>query len=1168
MAYRCLINAVLILFLYSFTTIVVASAEKKANTHDNANKFVNDGFPIGIWKSTKGELLEDLDLTSLSIYSYKSGLVLMEQHELDGKHELYSVKESDRHATPHLNDYYLDNKELSFQIKSDNKILLYENDSVTVLRRTRTPKPNIENFVGIWESEYEGEIYTLSIDESFNVVCKDEDTIICNAKIIYDPGAGFLLKDTLYSRHYVNPIKLINKKQLALFAQSDEFTTFTQVNNQPQTTVLIDENGNPVTIDKLTINTHYSELMVETTLDIIFTNPNKSSNEVAFKLPLPSEAIVIGYSLDINGVMIPSSAIEKEQARRAFEQIQARGVDPAIADISTNNQFSTEIFPVDYQQQRRISITYIEPIKYDKKKRALYSFPLHKIGLANKVKLEVSGEKKNANVKGLKGLWSKDSKEHLWTYQAEAHNYLAKKAITIKLSQNSKPDQAIKTDISQAQDGDYYLTATGKLPKPPSDKPVKKVVIAWDNSLSMRPYHQHYLSLMKEYFKRLNGVDLNVFTFAESINKINVENNNRKQIIQQISSIEYDSASNFENLNAILKHEADYFVLFSDGIATINTGSTEKNEQTIFSIAPPDADINIPLLKFISTNGNYFQLTKKNKARVAKAIGKSITKINVNAVSDNIDEIAISRPYGFNSNFIISAKLKNTESGSIKLQFSNGETQTINIDPSIIRKNEEGKYLWTQSTLQPLLAQPKKNRTVITELGKKYKIATPFTSLIVLEEFSDYVEYGIRPPSEIEGHEDYDADRAYVLEEQKLDQETANDNLLEAWQDRLTWWQDPIAAFKLREELRRQEEERIRQYRERLLKQRQARLNQQAGSNAQAPSYSDEGEAGLEEAIVVTGIRSSIPPDQSISIEPWSPDTPYMKVILKASQDKQYETYLDQRETYQTQVSFYMDVAKHFFEQGRNKLGAKIVLNILELMPNSVTMQRTVAYVLLQYQQYQLAISVLEKVDQTYSFQAASKRDLARAWEGLARKTGLTEDYANAIRYYFEAATKVDDDPEGLPVIALTEMNHLLSDAKTAGVNANWIPETFLGNQSYDVRALLSWSNNQTDVDLHVLDPNGDNIYYSNPFSKIGGFLPYDNTSGFGPEVFLLKDGTPGSFKISAKYYSDNSAEAFGPVTLILDLYLNYGKENQQHKTTSIQINKEKQEIDVGEINF
>eukprot|EP00957_Ditylum_brightwellii_P014311 1077367-Ditylum_brightwellii.AAC.1 len=52
----------------------------------------------------------------------------------------------------------------------------------------------------------------------------------------------------------------------------------------------------------------------------------------------------------------------------------------------------------------------------------------------------------------------------------------------------------------------------------------------------------------------------------------------------------------------------------------------------------------------------------------------------------------------------------------------------------------------------------------------------------------------------------------------------------------------------------------------------------------------------------------------------------------------------------------------------------------------------------------------------------------------------------------------------------------------------------------------LGWDTDNTDIDLHVKEPSGNEIYYGNRESDIGGNLSRDFTKGYGPEVYILKD--------------------------------------------------------------
>jgi len=114
----------------------------------------------------------------------------------------------------------------------------------------------------------------------------------------------------------------------------------------------------------------------------------------------------------------------------------------------------------------------------------------------------------------------------------------------------------------------------------------------------------------------------------------------------------------------------------------------------------------------------------------------------------------------------------------------------------------------------------------------------------------------------------------------------------------------------------------------------------------------------------------------------------------------------------------------------------------------------------------------------------------------------------------------------------------------------------------------MTWDTDLTDIDLHVVEPNGEKANFSNNLTKMGGLVSRDFTRGYGPEEYLIRNSEKGLYKIKTDYYSNNSSSAIGPVTVQLDIYTNYGRENEQHKTTTIQLSKSKKEIEIGEIRF
>ena len=69
-----------------------------------------------------------------------------------------------------------------------------------------------------------------------------------------------------------------------------------------------------------------------------------------------------------------------------------------------------------------------------------------------------------------------------------------------------------------------------------------------------------------------------------------------------------------------------------------------------------------------------------------------------------------------------------------------------------------------------------------------------------------------------------------------------------------------------------------------------------------------------------------------------------------------------------------------------------------------------------------------------------------------------------------------------------------------------WLAEATLLGGYGDIQITLAWDNT-ADLDLHVVDPNGEEIYWSHAYSSSGGYLDYDNIEGYGPENVFWEDG-------------------------------------------------------------
>ena len=77
-----------------------------------------------------------------------------------------------------------------------------------------------------------------------------------------------------------------------------------------------------------------------------------------------------------------------------------------------------------------------------------------------------------------------------------------------------------------------------------------------------------------------------------------------------------------------------------------------------------------------------------------------------------------------------------------------------------------------------------------------------------------------------------------------------------------------------------------------------------------------------------------------------------------------------------------------------------------------------------------------------------------------------------------------------------------------------------------DVQITLRWTNT-ADLDLHVLDPNGEEIYWDNDYSSSGGRLDVDDINGYGPEnIYWPKNEAPnGNYEVHVHHYPWTDSE-------------------------------------------
>jgi len=323
-----------------------------------------------------------------------------------------------------------------------------------------------------------------------------------------------------------------------------------------------------------------------------------------------------------------------------------------------------------------------------------------------------------------------------------------------------------------------------------------------------------------------------------------------------------------------------------------------------------------------------------------------------------------------------------------------------------------------------------------------------------------------------------------------------------------------------------------------------------------------------------------------IAIKAWDPKTPYMK-DLKAAKDatEAYAIYLKNRAEYGESPAFYLDCADHFAKTD-SALGLQVLSNIAELELENPELLRVLGHRLVQQGQYDLAIGIFEDVKEMKPEEPQSYRDLALALirrgdeahrtiyeTAMERETGLRvlskvkADYARALELLNEVVLGEWDRFEEIEIIALMEANRIIPRAKAIGVEIP-IDKRLIKLLECDIRISMTWHADLTDIDLHVIEPSTEEAYYSHNRTTIGGLVSRDFTQGYGPEEYMVRRAMNGMYTIKAKYYGSQSTKLLGDVTIQLDIFTNYGRENEQRQSITRRLKKVDEMIEIGKIEF
>lgn len=977
-----------------------------------------------------------------------------------------------------------------------------------------------------------------------------------------------------------------------------------------------DNNEQSLKIKKLNIDVKVIGNLAITTMDMTFTNdfPENKQYEGTLIFPIADGQSINRLAMDFHGIMREGVVVEKEKGRVVFEDIERKKVDPALLEKTTSNNYKLRVYPIVSKQEKHIIIAYEQILKSDEYSMTYnlplnYNYNIEDFSLTANVYSEypVNNSKTN-QIDEIK--FNKES--NAYTTAVNFKNYLANEmfGFTMPLPEDSREV------ITETIDGENYFSINRNIELPQDIYlEADKITILWDcsHSSQYRNFEKEF-KLLQEYFNQNKNCEVELITFnykIKSKENFTIYNSNINELKAKLEKVKYDGGSNFDCIN-IANTSADAVLLFSDGISSIGNSKPVTSKAPVYAVTSTMMN-NAPYLYELSlrSGGNYINLLSNEDDKAAKLLtNKSYRLISVEYNPIEISEIYPKSTANLLEGLAIAGKM-NGNYAELTLNYGYGNNISKSEKITINKQNDDVKTgilgrIWAKKKLDELQINKKVNKDEILQIGKAYNIVTDETSLIILENANDYVRYGIEAPKNDEKlYKEYQKQKDYY--DKNMDRELPNNKeyninaLIKEFSDRKTWYN---TDFKKKAQEQKRILDSITEYhraggtlqnngtaveyssnplapeeatssesvqvisniQETVAKSSRTSLDKLVGTQAgvmnTGDGYTVRGSRVNEASLKTYGDiwANSVVGGGNINLSAYKSDAEYFN-DFKSAKAETDDIYFKNKEKYGKSIGYYIDIAEILTEKGKKAEAVEVITNIAELSEENQEFLRIVAYKLQFLGEIDLSVKLLEYIKEIRGEEPQSYRDLALA---LVDKG----EYQRACDLLYEMALKSWNNRfYGTNLTAITEMNAIISRFPGKINTSKYNPE-LISAMPLDMRIVLRWDLDNTDIDLWVTDPNKEKCFYSHKLTKIGGLLPKDFTGGYGPEEFLLKKASKGNYIIECNYFGSSAVKMTGGATLFLDLYTNYGKQNETKKTIVYRVKENKETVKIGEYEF
>jgi Mg-chelatase subunit ChlD len=824
--------------------------------------------------------------------------------------------------------------------------------------------------------------------------------------------------------------------------------------------------------------------------------------------------------------------VERDKAAQAYRATVQRNVDPAIAEWGGAGVFNTRLYPIAAHQMHRVVIGYdVDLVQVGD----TWHLPLH---------LPEGAERRTLDVDVATPGTSKAT-----LASAKGRETDGRTRFSLENPSDEAFDLAIDDAIAPAvrgTEGSTEFLAARVRPQLPEIAATgrRKAVFAVDVSMSANPDQFNvWLDLLRTTLEK-NRDDIDEFAvlffdveaFWWETKFVSNTQANVERLMKHADTLALEGAT---DLAAALdeashpswlrgdRNEWDVFLL-SDGAATWGEASVDRMALRLqedlggrifaYRTGLPGSDTAALDKLARATGGAVFSVTGASEVAAAATAHKREAWELVSVLVPGVEDVVVAGAPRFlfpGQSITIAGRLRSAAPRTIRLHVRRGATtKSVDIAMPTVVESELAPRVYGQIATAQLEEFEDAGGVNALPYARHFRITGRTASLLMLDSEADYERFGLTPEIERE-----DAEAVTTV--------LASRTLERARADLARVLGDP----------KRELLARVR---------RLARVN---GDDNALRKHLET----LIDRMPKSAFEVTVPP---LHCESHDADAVSTKVV-------------DQLRTHELG---YDDIVAEA-ERRRSKLsaadGLKALSSLVEANPGDTVMARDVAFIASDWGLGAQTYHLLQRV-------AATRPEEPQTYHALA--LGLAELGANDLAMlHFEIAYSGQWDGRfGAfhDIVAMDYARFLRATPVKQLANRGLAQERIAqlrqesGIDTSDLVVMITWNTDNTDVDLHVIEPNGAECFYKNPETISGGRLTRDVTQGYGPEMYTIERARRGKYKIFAHYFASNSNRLSTRTKVYATIYENFGTPQEKVTRKTVPLRDGKDVHDLAVVKF